>query len=180
MRHSTRRRQTSLRVLIGGLAALMAAPAIAQTCVQDAERAAFDVRALQSKLMVVALACGQDNAYNAFVRRHQGDLAASYNRVQGYFRRSAGSSHQRELDGFITQMANAHSQEQIRAGSQYCPMMAPLFALATAQPNVQALAAFSQERNVLNPLGAQDCAEAAAAPAGAAARAPQGQRPAAR
>lgn len=183
------RRKTGLRLLVGGLAALVAGPAIAQSCLPPAERAAFDVRALQSKLMVVALACNQDAAYNNFVRRHQSDLAGAYRGVEGYFRRTAAGRHQRELDAFITQMANAHSQEQIRAGSQYCGMMAPLFPLAIAQPGVQALAAFSQERNVLNPLTAPDCAAtpAAATPARAPARTPapaarpaQGQRQAAR
>ncbi|MCZ8149565.1 MAG: hypothetical protein O9325_17160, partial [Roseomonas sp.] len=67
------RRKTSFRLLIGGLAALVAGPAIAQTCLQPAERTAFDVRALQSKLMVAALSCSQDAAYNAFVRKFQGE-----------------------------------------------------------------------------------------------------------
>jgi len=170
------RRKTSFRLLIGGLAAVIAGPAVAQTCVQPAERAAFDVRALQSKLMVAALSCSQDAAYNAFVRKFQAELGAAYRDVQGHFRRTGGGNHQRELDGFITQMANAHSQEQIRAGSQYCPMVTPMFNLATALPNAAALAAFSQERNVLNPLTTPECAAAAPAPS----RAPQGQRQASR
>ncbi|MCZ8146552.1 MAG: hypothetical protein O9325_01700, partial [Roseomonas sp.] len=83
--------------------------------------------------------------------------------VQGHFRRTAGGAHQRELDSFITQMANAQSQDQIRSGSQYCPLITPLFGLAMAQPNVEALAALSQERNVLNPLTTPDCSAAPAA-----------------
>jgi hypothetical protein len=172
------RRKTSFRLLIGGLAALVAGPAIAQTCVQPAERAAFDVRALQSQLMVAALSCNQDAAYNAFVRKFQGELTGAYRGVQGHFRRTAGGAHQRELDSFITQMANAQSQDQIRSGSQYCPMMTPIFGLAMAQPNVEALAAFSQERNVLNPLTTPECGTSAAAPARStrpAARQPQRQ-----
>ena len=172
MRHSQGlRRKTSLRLLIGGLAALVAGPAIAQSCVQPAERTAFDIRALQSQLMVAALACNQDAAYNAFVRRYQNDLASAYRGVQGHFRRTAGGSHQREL--------NAHSQEQIRAGSQYCPMMLPMFTMANALPGGDALATFSRERNVLNPLTTSDCATAA--PAATPARsAPARQRQASR
>lgn len=170
MRHNQAlRRKTSLRLLIGGLAAFVAGPAIAQSCVQPAERAAFEVRALQSQLMVAALSCSQDAAYNAFVRKFQGDLTSAYRGVQGHFRRTAGGAHQRELDSFITQMANAQSQDQIRSGSQYCPLMTPIFALAMAQPNKDSLAAFAQERNVLNPLTTPDCG---AAPAAATAATP--------
>jgi hypothetical protein len=129
--------------------------------------------------MVAALACNQDAAYNTFVRRFQGDLAGAYRGVQGHFRRTAGGSHQRDLDAFITQMANAHSQEQIRAGSQYCPMMTPIFNLANGLPGGDSLATFSRERNVLNPLTTSDCASAAA-PAAPARSAPPRQRQASR
>lgn len=178
MRHDRApRRKTGFRLLLGGLAALAAGPAIAQSCLQPAERTAFDVRVLQSKLMVTALACGRDTEYNAFVRKFQGELAASYRGIQGHFRRTAGNAHQRELDGFITQLANAHSQDGIRAGSQFCPLTTPLFELALAQTNAQGLADFTQERNVLNPLTTPACPAAAPAPAP---RPRPGQRPAAR
>ena len=165
MRHDRAlRRKTSFRLLLSGIAALLAGPAIAQSCLQPAERTAFEVRALQSQLMVAALSCGRDADYNAFVRKFQGDLAASYRGIQGHFRRTAGNAHQRELDGFITQLANAHSQDGIRAGSQFCPLVTPLFQLALAKNNAQALAEFTQERNVLNPISTPACPTAAATP----------------
>jgi hypothetical protein len=149
--------------------------------VQTAERTAFEVRALQSQLMVAALTCNRDADYNAFVRKFQGELASSYRTVQGHFRRTAGGSHQRELDGFITQLANAHSQDGIRAGSQFCPLVTPLFQVALAQSNAAALADLTVERNVLNPLATPACP--ATPPARAPARTPtraSGQRTAAR
>jgi hypothetical protein len=151
------RRMTSFRLLLGGLAAVIAGPAIAQSCVQSSERTAFQVRALQSQLMVAALACGRDNDYNSFVRKFQGDLAASYRDIQGHFRRTAGGRHQGALDSFITQLANDQSQDGIRAGSHFCPLVAPLFSLALAQSNVESLAELAVERNVLNPLAAPTC-----------------------
>jgi hypothetical protein len=157
------RSKTSFRLLLGGLAAITAGPAIAQSCLQPAERAAFDVRALQSQLMVGALSCNQDAGYNDFVRKFQGDLASSYRTIQSHFRRTAGGANQRELDSYITTLANAHSQDGIRAGSQFCSMVTPLFPLALAQPNGAALAAFSQERNVLNPLATPECGTSATA-----------------
>ena len=158
------RRMTSFRLLLGGIAAVIAAPAIAETCVQAPERAAFNVRALQSQLMVAALACGKDGEYNAFVRKFQRDLAASYNGIQGHYRRTSGRTAQNQLDGFITQLANAQSQDGIRAGSHYCPLVTPLFQQALARQNAADLADLAEERNVLNPLAAPTCAETPAAP----------------
>ncbi|WP_270935778.1 hypothetical protein [Falsiroseomonas oryzae] len=169
---------TSFRLLLGGLAAVIAGPAIAQSCVQSAERTAFDVRALQSQLMVAALACGKDTEYNAFVRKFQGDLAASYRGIAAHYRRTAGGSAQRDLDQYITQLANAQSQDGIRAGSHYCPLVTPLFQQALAQSNAQGLAELAMERNVLNPLATPDCAATPArAPASTPSRSPA--RPAA-
>jgi hypothetical protein len=160
---------TSFRLLLGGLAAVIAGPAIAQSCVQSAERTAFDVRALQSQLMVAALSCNKDNEYNAFVRKFQRDLAASYNGMAGHFRRTAGGAHQRELDGFITQLANVQSQDSIRAGSHYCPLVTPLFQVALNARNVDELATIAVERNVLNPMNAPTCTASAPAPTRSAA-----------
>lgn len=161
-----RPRMPSLRFLLGGIAAAaIAGPAIAQSCVQASERTAFDVRALQSQLMVAALTCNRDEEYNAFVRKFQGELAGSYRTIQSHFRRTAGRSHQRELDEFITQLANAHSQDGIRQGSQFCPLVTPLFQVALSQSNAAALAEVTMERNVLNPLTATTCPERPAAPA---------------
>jgi heme-degrading monooxygenase HmoA len=153
MRHNQAlRRKTSLRLLIGGLAALVAGPAIAQTCLQPAERTAFDVRALQSKLMVAALSCSQDAAYNAFVRKFQGELTGAYRGVQGHFRRTAGGAHQRELDGFVSAsllrgvsgkvVANHavwRSREDWKAMTRHpavAAAMDPIMAVATFEPNL--------------------------------------------
>lgn len=148
---------TSFRLMLGGLAAVIAGPAIAQSCVQPSERAAFEVRALQSQLMVAALACQKDADYNAFVRKFQGELAGSYRDIQGHFRRTAGNGHQRALDGFITTLANEQSQDGIRAGSHFCPLVTPLFQQALTQSSVQGLADLAVERNVLNPLATPAC-----------------------
>lgn len=163
-----RRATIKTRLLLAGLAAIVAGPAIAQTCVQSSERTAFEVRALQSQLMVAALTCQQDSGYNAFVRKFQGELAGSYRAIQGHFRRTAGGGHQRALDGFITTLANEQSQDGIRQGSRFCQNVIPLFQVALAQGTAAALADISMERNVLNPMEAPLCTEtrsAAATPA---------------
>jgi hypothetical protein len=160
------RRMTSFRLLLGGLAAIVAAPAIAETCIRPQDRAAFNIRALQSQLMVAALACGKDNEYNAFVRKYQRDLHASYKGIEGHYRRAGGRAGQTQLDSYITQLANAQSQDGIRAGSHYCPLVTPLFQMALAHENAADLASFAEERNLLNPISAPTCSETpAAAPA---------------
>ncbi len=158
------RRKTSFRVMLGAVAAFTAGPALAQACLQPAEQQGFHVRALQSQLMVAALACGKQDDYNAFVRKFQPALASSYNSIQGHYRRTMGAGPgQRELDQYITQLANAQSQDGIRAGTHYCPLVTPLFQMALAQSDVTGLANFAVERNIVNPVSASECSAAAPA-----------------
>lgn len=168
-------RKFSVRLLIAGAAIAIGGPAIAQSCVQSSERAAFEVRALQSQLMVAAITCQRDGDYNAFVRKFQGDLGGAYNTIRTHFRRTAGAQGQRALDGYITTLANEQSQDGIRQGSRFCQNITPLFQAALAQSSASALAEMSMERNVLNPYNAETCAERAAP----AATTPARRRPAA-
>ena len=158
-------RLAKFRLLLAGLCAVaIAGPAIAQRCVQPSERQAFDMRVLQSQLMVAALSCGRDNDYNAFVRKYQRDLSSSYSTLQSHYRR-AGANGQRDMDQFITGVANAHSQDGIRQGSLFCANVTPLFALAMAQTSAAGLSDVMIERNVLNPLTTPACPDRPATPA---------------
>jgi len=158
-------RLAKFRLLLAGLGAVaIAGPAIAQRCVQASERQAFDMRVLQSQLMVAALSCGRDNDYNAFVRKYQRDLSSSYSTLQSHYRR-AGANGQRDMDQFITGVANAHSQDGIRQGSLFCANVTPLFALAMAQTSAAGLSDVMIERNVLNPLTTPACPDRPATPA---------------
>jgi hypothetical protein len=153
----------SIRTLLAGLGAVaIAAPALAQSCLQPAEQSAFQMRALQSQLMVAAIACGQQDDYNAFVTRFQSDLGGAWRNLAGHFRRTSGRQHQKELDGYITQLANAQSQDGIRQGSRFCQNLRPLFQVAMSQPNGGALAQLATERNIINPLDTPSCAAAPA------------------
>lgn len=175
------RRKTSFRVMLGAVAALSAGPAFAQACLQPAEQQAFHVRGLQSQLMVAALACGRQDDYNAFVRKFQRELASSYNGIQGHYRRAMGAGPgQRELDQYITSLANAQSQDGIRAGTHYCPLVTPLFQMAMAQRDLAGLAEFAVERNVVNPVAANECAASAPTTRAAATRTAATTRSAAR
>jgi hypothetical protein len=164
---TTSNRKTSYRLLFGGLAALAAGPAIAQSCMPAAEANAFHLRALQSQLMVTAITCQRDADYNAFVRKYQRDLQAAYNGVQGHFRRTSRGAAQRDLDQYITTLANAQSQDGLRAGTHFCPLNTPLFQLAMAKNDAASLAEFAVERNLVNPVSTTSCA---ATPASATTR----------
>ena len=148
-----------IRFLAAGLAAVvLSAPAMAQTCVQPAEKAAFDIRALQSQLMVAALSCQQDQQYNTFVRQYSSELGGAYRGIQTHYRRTAGARGQTSLDGYITSLANAQSQDGIRQGSNFCANVLPLFAAALAAPkSAEGLATVAQQNNLSNPHGRPDC-----------------------
>lgn len=138
----------------------LAAPAVAQTCLQPSERVALEVRSLQSRLMVGAIACQQQDAYNAFVRRHQADLGSAYRAAEGHFRRTTGAQGQRRWNQVDTDLAGAQSQEHTRLGSLYCRDTTAFFQ-QTANLNGSAdLARFAVERNILQPYQAPICTAA--------------------
>ncbi|MDP3418233.1 hypothetical protein [Falsiroseomonas sp.] len=166
------RRKFSIRLLIAGAAMAIGGPAIAQSCVQANERTAFELRALQSQLMVAAITCQRDSDYNAFVRKFQGDLGGAYNTIRTHFRRTGGAQGQRALDGYITTLANEQSQDGVRQGSRFCQNVAPLFQAALAQTSASSLAELSMERNVLNPHDAASCSDRATPAASTPARRP--------
>jgi hypothetical protein len=156
-------RPTAFRLLLAGIAAAVTGPAIAQSCIQSAERTAFDVRALQSQLQVAALACRDqgypqfESQYRSFVQKFQSEFQAPARSLQGYFRRTGGNNHARELDGYITNLANAQMQDGLRQGSQFCSLIGPLFTVALAQSNAQGLAEVSADRNLLNIMANPSC-----------------------
>jgi hypothetical protein len=154
---------TPSRKLMCGLAAVMLTPSIAfaqsSACVQPAEKTAFDIRALQSQLMVVALTCGQQDDYNTFVTRHQRDLAMAFRGVAGHFRRTAGAQHQRLLDQYITNLANGQSQVGIARGSFFCREQGPLFLQATAATTPVELSQIAVAREIPQALTTPACPE---------------------
>ncbi len=153
------------RPIIGALcAALIAGPALAEACIQPEERTAFEIRALQSHLMVVALACRQNEGYNTFVRRYMSDLNSAGRGVEGHFRRSFGNRSRSTQDAYITQLANEQSQDGIRSGSFFCTDNAPLFQQVLNAQSAQDLAKFAMDRNLIQAYSAPECTTTAAAP----------------
>ena len=152
-------------ILALSCALALAAPALANTCLQPAEQTALQLRVLQSRLMVGALACQQDASFNEFVRRHQGDLASAYRTAEGHFRRANGAQGQRRWNQVDTEIAAMQSQEYAGLGSFFCRDTTAYFQQTAGLTTGAELARFSVERNVVHAYTAPIC------PAGAPARA---------
>lgn len=131
--------------------------ALAQSCVNAREKAAFDLRALQTHLMVGALSCGMGDRYNAFVTRWQSDLAGAHRNLTGYFNRAYGARGQSQLNEYITSLANAQSQEGIRQGSHFCGRIAPLFEKVSALRSGAELTNASAEASLPLAFNVQSC-----------------------
>lgn len=162
------RRTTSFRLLLAGVAAALAGPAVAQSCVQPAERTAFEVRAMQTQLQVAALLCRDqgfpqmENDYRAFVQKFRDDVIGPARDIQSHFRR-VHRSNPRALDAYITELANAQQQDAMRSGSHFCPLIAPLFRAVMTRSTAADLAELAVERNVLNLADMPACPTAPAA-----------------
>lgn len=140
--------------LSGLLAAALLAggawPALANPqCVREPERAAFDVRAVQSQLMVVALLCERQDDYNAFVQRHQPSLLRAYQDMTAHFRRLHGAAEgELQRDRHVTELANAQSQEGTRHGPAFCRNMEPVVRRALAARDAGEIARLSAAADV--------------------------------
>jgi hypothetical protein len=74
-------------------------------CARPAEKTAFQVAALKSRLMVTALACDASEKYNAFITTHRAALLPQESTLSGYFQRNYGRRAQSEHDEYITNLA---------------------------------------------------------------------------
>ncbi len=169
--------KTKTRTVVAALCGvLMAGPALANACLRPEERAAIEIRALRSYLMVAALQCrtGQSynapDGYNAFLRRFGSDLSAADRMAASHFQRAyGGASRGGRLDQYNTNLANEHSQDALRSGSFFCRDAEPLFR-QVVQNSVTDLPKLVNERNIIEGYDAPDCAAGAAPAARRAAR----------
>ncbi len=78
------RRSLRLMTAIGMLAAQSALAA--RPCSSLTDQSAFEVQALRTELSVLVTGChGDDDKYNAFIRRYQPDLQANERAIDAYF-----------------------------------------------------------------------------------------------
>jgi hypothetical protein len=96
----------------------MTVPAMA--CSPDKGTQALNVRTLQSHLMVAGLSCGQSAQYNEFVGRYQNELVGHGQSLKAYFNRSYGGAGKRELNAYVTRMANEASRRSMANRRAFC------------------------------------------------------------
>ena len=153
-------------------AAMAATPAeAAMGCWNESQRAAAQVRDLQSRLMVDALRCrayGIDilGAYNEFVRSNRATLQAANAVIMGQFARGFGGEGQREYDRFTTALANSYGAGA--TSGQTCAAAASTAAEAVAaNGDIQRLVAIEERLGAAPLLPGGHCPvvfETAAAP----------------
>ncbi|MGH8488270.1 MAG: hypothetical protein ACREXS_05230 [Gammaproteobacteria bacterium] len=116
---------TSVMVIMTGL--LTADSGWADPCTDPVEQTALDTRALQTELMVAALSCGNRIHYNAFVRKYRGDLVKHGRSLRSFFQRKHGAAGQKNLNTFITRLANEASQRSSITHAAFCANSSSLF-----------------------------------------------------
>jgi hypothetical protein len=108
--------------------ALLAQTADAASCASLSEKRSLEMRALQSELMVAALACGKKPEYNQYVNLFASDLQWQGKQLRDYFQRLYGKQSDRALNQFVTQMANQASRLSLTLKSaEYCNQATQLF-----------------------------------------------------
>ena len=126
-------------------ASLALAPVIADaSCFTEAEWNAAHVKALQLDLQVAALECANvegasyTNEYNSFVTRFNDRLAAEGKILRAHFQRIFGGGSVKELDIFVTKVANYASDRSMQDMS-FCANSAGVFkdALAIETPALE-------------------------------------------
>ncbi|CAH2602143.1 conserved exported protein of unknown function [Rhodovastum atsumiense] len=129
----------------------------AEQCLQAAEKTAFEVRALQSQLMVAALTCGQQDDYNAFVQRSQPVLMGAYQQIAAHFERLYGGAGEEQRDAYLSELANVQSQDMARRGNLFCRSMTGFFQQALMLRSPEEMARFVNMQHVANPYALPGC-----------------------
>lgn len=99
----------------------------ADSCAGSVEQIALNSRALQTELMVAALSCGNRIRYNAFVIKYRGDLVKHGRSLQSFFQRKHGAAGRKNLNTFITRLANEASQRSSITHAAFCANSSSLF-----------------------------------------------------
>jgi len=144
----------------------------AARCATESDQVAFEVEALKTELMVVATTCkgSNEDRYNDFVRRYQPSLVQANRSVGQFFTKLHGRTGTRQNDFFITELANARSNQARQLGSDFCSRNSGLFDEVMALSGPADLAPYAATKDLLASgvtacAGASGATTAAAAPA---------------
>lgn len=148
-----------MRLTAPALAAVLATAsiAVAEPCARPADLAAFGVAGLKTHLMVVALSCSQQDRYNDFVHRFQGELVSHERALHAYFARAFGGRGQAMHDDYITSLANTQSQSGIHQGTLFCRQNVGMFDEVMALPKGKPLATYAAGKSLDQPFELVAC-----------------------
>ena len=102
-------------------------------CMDQNNSDAFQVRELQTHLMVAALACDAAAEYNAFVRHFTPVLVKHGEQLRRYFATTYGPDGGSHLNRFVTEIANRVSQLSASKPTEFCTRTVALFRTARAE-----------------------------------------------
>lgn len=139
------------------LAALGPVP-VAKACAKPAEKTAFDVTGLKTRLMVAALVCGAEDKYNVFIRRNRHELVTQEARLSSYFHRAYGRGNkgQTRLDSYKTELANVQQQERSR-DAQFCATSDSLFGELTSKKGGSDIGVLASHVPIAQPVIVRTC-----------------------
>lgn len=153
----------------------------ASRCLTQQEKTAFQVRMLQTELMVATLTCRGmskhdfSKEYGAFVETHRSGLRSHSEVFQSHFKRAYGGSGQTQLDRYVTSLANDYSRASMTGQGAFCDQQGALFDKA-ANVKPPELTRFAAERAEGRSIGVPVCGEASAS----SAQKPAAKKPAAK
>jgi hypothetical protein len=133
--------------------------AVPNECTRAADRTAFDTEGLKSELMVTALACKQQDKYNAFMRTYQPAVAAEEKDLTAYFKRVYGKRYHTEYDEYISNLANAQSDNSLKSGTAFCSEFQSMFDEVMSLHNASELPAYANSQDIVQPASFQACAD---------------------
>ncbi len=140
------------------MASLTAQPVLAQTtaCTNENDQKTFEVVALKSELMVLAIDCDTRDNYNAFINRYRPDLLSAEKDFDAFFKRRYGARAQAEHDRYITQLANSQAGIGLVQGTDFCERNAVMFHEVMALQGGSDLPQYAAAKDLL-PAAAAPC-----------------------
>ncbi len=135
-------------------------------CGRPEEIDALHIVGLQTQLMQIALSCGGEDKYNAFVTKFQPQLAAQRDVLKSFFTRAYGRRYgQSAFDQYVTQLADAESSYDLVSGADFCSLSKTTLDQAKALSSADDLAKFVAKVPVQQATDVETCGTPGAPPA---------------
>ncbi len=126
-------------------------------CAKPVEKTAFDVAALKTRLVISALACGDQDRYNGFITKNRNGLVAQEKNLTGYFSRNFGKKGQTAQDDYITQLANMLAQKRTKDTATFCADSKGIFDAVAAVKSMNELTDIATNSKTPQPMKIASC-----------------------